>query len=55
VSVKRRIETNVTSHTIVKPNGRTVRVPSSSKYIAERVLGSQLGAAFARLISKDSK
>lgn len=48
--LKARIAHNLKNHTINKPNGKRVTVPSSDKYVAERVLGSAMGLAFAQAL-----
>ncbi|KVD50578.1 MULTISPECIES: hypothetical protein [Burkholderia cepacia complex] len=49
-NLKARIAHNLKTHTINKPNGKRITVPSSDKYVAERVLGSAMGLAFAQAL-----
>ncbi|KVG85750.1 hypothetical protein WS81_31275 [Burkholderia sp. MSMB2040] len=49
-NLKARIAHNLKTHTITKPTGKRITVPSSDKYVAERVLGSAMGLAFAQAL-----
>jgi hypothetical protein len=52
--VRNRIVANLTTHEVVKPNGKSIVVNSSDKYVTERKLTTQFGLAFARaLVGKE--
>ncbi|HEF4776472.1 hypothetical protein [Burkholderia multivorans] len=52
--LKARIAHNIKTHQITKPNGKRITVPSSDRYVEQRVLGSAMGLAFTRaLVGRD--
>jgi hypothetical protein len=50
-NLRSAISRRLTHHQITKPNGKRITVPSSDKYVAERVLGNSIGLAFARAVA----